>query len=67
MISRRLNAVVEDICQQGCGYVNGILADAEKRRDCEPLRELDPSERKTVLTELEAVMSVYNKTGSCDI
>jgi len=65
--NRRLNAVVEDICQRGCRYVNGILVDAEKRRACEALRKLNSSERATVMSELKAVMSVYNETGSCDI
>jgi hypothetical protein len=65
--NRRLNAVMEDICQRGCRYVNGILADAEKRRACEHLRQLNSSERASVLSELRAVMSVYDKTGSCDI
>lgn len=66
MVSKRVSQTVEFICQRGCRYVNAILHDSRQRASCQPLSKLDSSEQATVLSELKSVMSVYDRTGSCD-
>ena len=65
--NKRVSTVVEIICERGCRYVNAILQDARKRASCRPLVTLSSAEQASVIKELKSVMSVYDKTGSCDI
>ena len=66
MQDKQLEQVIDAICNRGCRYVNRILADDTKRRECRELSRLGPSRQQKVLEELATVMAVYDQTGSCE-
>lgn len=67
MKTSRIDDTIDNICQRGCRYVNGLLADPDSQNDCEDLRELEGDERMQVLEELRTIMAVYQTTGSCEL
>ena len=59
--------VIDSICTQGCHYVNSVLDDMTIRNECSVFTRLNDEDQAMVLAELRSVMSVYAKTGSCEI
>jgi hypothetical protein len=64
---QEIDQAVDSICNQGCQYVNSVLEDSATRVDCNELTQLCDHEQAIVLAELKSVMSVYAKTGSCEV
>ena len=60
-------AVLEAICTRGCQYVNILLNDARSRDLCEEFVALNQQQKTFVIHELQSIMSVYEKTGSCNL
>jgi hypothetical protein len=57
---------VEEICALGCRAVTMIIRDWEKNR---PLAVMALSEtaQQQVLIELQSIMAVYDRAGSCTL
>jgi hypothetical protein len=60
MPSEHVEACIEELCQQGCREVRRVIALLEKHEHVTPTARLSPAERAIVLTELRAVMAVYD-------
>ncbi len=67
MGKKERDRVIDSICSQGCNYVNSVLDDVTIRNECIEFTRLNDEDQALVLAELESVMSVYAKTGSCEI
>ena len=52
--------LVESICEQGCQQVNQVIDDIEKGAEPETPLPLANHEKKQLVTELKAIMSVYD-------
>lgn len=59
----RVDCCVEALCEQGCRAVTGFVKELESGRDLPETVNLTPAEREQVLSELSAVMAVYE--GPC--
>lgn len=65
MTGNRVDRCVEIMCHKGC---KTLWADIEALQNGVALPEvalLSVSEREQVLSELKAIMAVYESTGSC--
>jgi hypothetical protein len=61
--SARIDLTVENICRQGCEHVRQVI-DWLQAGDISAVGELqDTSDGPLVLTELCAIMAVYDRTG----
>ena len=63
---KRIDKTVEIVCQRGCDYVRQVITSLEigTTDDVAELREQE--DRIEVLTELKAIMCVYDESGgSC--
>jgi hypothetical protein len=61
MNHERINHAVEIICQLGCARVNMIIGQIERGEKISELDGLDCKECETLLHELKAIMSVYQR------
>lgn len=66
MHNKTVEACVEELCQQGCREVRRVIAVLEKGGDVSQALELTVAERSAVLSELRAVMAVYDARSGCD-
>jgi len=60
----KVEECVESLCQNGCAAVHATIAAMEYDLENVALTGLVASEREQVLSELKAIMSVYD---SCEI
>lgn len=60
MQDKSVEACIEQLCQQGCREVRRVIALLEEGGDVPTTRELTPAGRTAVLSELRAVMAVYD-------
>jgi hypothetical protein len=65
MKSRVVESCVEHLCMKGCKAVWKDIAVLEEGERLPETRQLSSEENRAVLRELKAIMSVYNKSGSC--
>ena len=63
MDHRLVEQVVETLCAAGCRAVWTTIDDLEAGREIPEVRDLSPQEIKAVISELKAVMAVYE--GTC--
>jgi len=61
----KVEQCVESLCQNGCAAVNATIAVMEQDIHSVSLDGLHPEEYKMVLSELKAIMDVYD--GPCEI
>ena len=64
MNPRRVETCVESLCHKGCKSVWGDIEALERGAELPETRYLTRHERAAVLSELKAIMAVYNQ-GSC--
>lgn len=67
MKGKRMDRVIDTICNRGCHYVNTVLTDSRTRGHCQEFLSLNSDEQVIVIDELKMVMSVYDQTGSCEV
>jgi hypothetical protein len=60
-----IDHVLETVCRRGCRYVADMMARAERGEVPADLAPLCEAERRSVLSELKSIMSVYG--GVCSI
>lgn len=65
MQSRVVESCVEQLCRKGCKAVWKDIAMLEEGERLPETRQLSSEENRAVLKELKAIMSVYDKSGSC--
>ena len=65
MKSPNIESCVERLCLKGCKAVWHDIAVLEDGEKLPETRKLSIEENRAVLRELKAVMSVYNRSGSC--
>jgi len=65
MKSRVVESCVEHLCKKGCKAVWKDIAVLEEGERLPETRQLSSEENRAVLRELKAIMSVYDKSGSC--
>lgn len=58
--------VLEAVCRRGCRHVLQVIAALERDDIPQDLSGLDPDRRRKVLTELQAIMAVYDRECSLD-
>lgn len=56
----KIEKCVESLCQNGCAAVSATITAMELDLDNVPLTGLQEEERRQVLNELKAIMSVYD-------
>lgn len=61
----KVEQCVESLCLNGCAAVSATITAMEIDLDSVPLSGLQEEERKMVLQELKAIMSVYDQP--CEI
>ncbi len=55
----KLTKYLEILCQSGCKAVNATITAMENNQSISAIDDLSPDERRIVLQELKAIMSVY--------
>ncbi|MGD8236395.1 MAG: hypothetical protein PVJ65_09600 [Chromatiales bacterium] len=65
MKSRAVESCVEHLCKKGCRAVWEDIAVLEEGERLPETLQLSSEENRAVLRELKAIMSVYEKSGSC--
>jgi hypothetical protein len=65
MQDKRLQACVESICSKGCHSVRRDMEQLQQGGELEETQGLSVCEKRLVLKELEAIMSVYG--DSCPV
>ena len=65
MKSRVVESCVEHLCKKGCRAVWEDIAVLEEGERLPETLQLSSEENRAVLRELKAIMSVYEKSGSC--
>lgn len=65
MAGNQLEQCVETLCHKGCKMLWADIEALEKGVIPPEARSLTESERGQLLTELRAIMSVYDNSGSC--
>jgi len=63
MTSNHVQQRIEAMCQQGCDAVRSYINAMEEHLPLSQLDGLDATEKDRVLTELKAIMSVYDRPG----
>lgn len=58
----RVDHVLEDLCQSGCGRVREIIQEIEQGELPESVAQLNTDEQVLLLEELAAVMHAYKRT-----
>jgi hypothetical protein len=58
--------VLEAVCRHGCRHVRQVIAALERNDTPQDLLELDPDRRRCILTELQAIMAVYDRECGLD-
>ena len=53
--------VLEAVCRDGCRHVRQVIAALERNDTPQDLLGLDPDRRRWILTELQAIMAVYDR------
>jgi len=56
-----LQAVIDSVCELGCDRIREIIQILESGSSVNEIVGLDHSEQLCVLTELKAIMSVYDR------
>ena len=56
-----VRTTVESICELGCERVNEIIAELESGRHVPETTDLSALDQQTVLSELKAIMAVYDR------
>ena len=59
MLQGTLQDLVEDVCKLGCIRVNEIIALLEQGKNIPDIPDLNPAETEMLLSELKAIMAVY--------
>lgn len=65
MNSSKIADCVEILCHKGCKEVSQVIFALEQGEPVAEAGHLDPDERQKVLTELKAIMAVYQNGGTC--
>lgn len=60
MDTKQVNQCVDALCQCGCDAVRATISAMEIGAEIPQLQTLNSEERRVVLDELKAVMSVYD-------
>ena len=61
MTSNHVQQRVEAMCQQGCDAVRSYIRAMEEKLPLSQLDGLDGNEKDRILTELKAIMAVYDR------
>ena len=61
MTSNHVQQRIEAMCQQGCDSVRSYIRAMEENLPLSQLDGLDNNEKERVLTELKAIMAVYDR------
>jgi len=61
--SARIEHAVEDICRQGCAHVREVIVCLQAGNTAAVKELADISDSQPVLTELCAIMKVYDESG----
>jgi hypothetical protein len=64
---KQIDLCIEQICEQGCRYVNQVIEQLEKNKIMDRLNHLNFVQQKILLRELKSIMAVYADTGSCEV
>ena len=56
-----VRTTVESICERGCERVNEIITELESGRHVPETAGLSAPDQQTVLSELKAIMAVYDR------
>ena len=59
MLQGTLQDLVENVCKFGCIRVNEIIALLEQGKNIPDIPDLNPAETELLLSELKAIMAVY--------
>lgn len=55
--------VLENICAEGCKYVNRLLVSLKLQVEHKQLQQLNKTEQEWVLIQLSSLMQVYENSG----
>ena len=64
MLKPELQAVVDQLCEDGCKAVSQYITEIQSGEYPAQMRALNRQECETVLAELESIMAVYDRDGS---
>ncbi len=60
MRHQKISQVVEAVCSMGCTTVKAIILTLESGHTFEGAKDLNKAEKKQLIEELKAIMSVYD-------
>lgn len=60
MISDTFNQCIEQLCQQGCNAVRRVIDELQQGFPVPEAVQLSQEEQRTLLQELQEIMSVYD-------
>ena len=64
MLEPALQAIIEDLCHDGCKAVSHYIKDIESGDIPHQMAHLQTADQAKILTELKAIMAVYDRCGS---
>ena len=67
MADNRVDRCVEIMCRKGCKTLRAEINALQDGVEVPEVASLSAVEREQVLSELKAIMAVYESTGSCAI
>ena len=67
MADNRVDRCVEIMCQKGCKTLWADINALQNGVELAEVASLSVAEREQVLSELRAIMAVYESTGSCAV
>lgn len=59
--SQKVNDRITAVCETGCAAVRASIQVMEQGLDVEFSKDLSPNERQLMLSELKAIMSIYDR------
>jgi hypothetical protein len=62
MLKPELQAIVDQLCEDGCKAVGHYIDEIESGSDPMPMKQLQPTDREQVLAELKSIMAVYDRS-----
>jgi hypothetical protein len=63
MLKPELQSVVDQLCTDGCKRVNRYIREIQAGDYPHQMRKLNPQECAEVMSELQAIMAVYDRDG----
>jgi hypothetical protein len=64
MLRPELQAVVDQLCEDGCKAVSHYISEIESGQFPSQMRSLSHQECETVLAELKSIMAVYDRCSN---